>query len=208
MKIHKIKAAALAMLCVGTLAVSVQADTIVDTGTPDNSIGWWFSNSQHFGAEFSVTDATVITSIEGYFSNSNGAAGNVTFSLHADGGYIPGGVLYSSVLGMSSSDPLAWYGVSGLNWNIAAGTYWVSFMPDGNIDGTMPDAAPNPLAQYGQSNGSNNWQGNFPGSWSHLHLGVRINGDTSSVPDHGSIALMWGLVSLAGVALHRRHRRA
>lgn len=201
-----LKSAALSLLCLGFFAVNTHADPIVDTGTPDNSIWWGFSNSQYFGAEFSVAEDTVITSVEGYFSNAGGSAGDVAFALHSDNGYNPGAVLYSSNLTMTGSDPLAWYGQFGLNWSVAAGTYWVSFMPDGNIIGTMPDAAPNPLAQYAQANGNYNWQANYPGAWDHLHLGVRINGEAHSVPEHGSIALIWAFVGACMVGICARRR--
>ncbi|RXK55353.1 hypothetical protein ESB00_05500 [Oleiharenicola lentus] len=208
MKINALKSAVLSLLCLGSLAIHARADVIVDTGTPDDSTPWSFANWQYFGAEFNVTQDTVISSVEGYFSNQWGTAGNVTFALHADNSYNPGAVLYSSALAMGGSDPLSWYGVFGLNWSIAAGTYWVSFMPDSNIAGTMPDAAPNPLAQYSQASGNYGWQANYANAWDHLHLGVRINGDAAGVPDHGSIALIWGLVGLVGILAHRRQRRA
>lgn len=207
MKMSLLKSASLALLSLGSLAISARADTIVDTGTPDNSIWWSFNSTQFFGAEFTVTQDTTITSLEGYFSNW-GNAGTVDFALHADNGYLPGAVLFSSSLAMNGSDPLAWYGVFGLDWTVSAGTYWVSFKPDANVFGTMPDMAPDPLLQYGQANGNYNWGGGYEGAWSHLHLGVRINGEASAVPDHGSIALVWALVGVAGVVAHRRVRRA
>lgn len=187
--------ATLVALFIAGYAATANAAIIVDTGTPDNSTGWSFGTFQYFGAEFDVADATTITQVEGYFGNQWGASGNVAFALHADGGNAPGSVLFSSNIMLGTGAALDWYSASGLNWNVGAGTYWVSFMPDQNIQGTMPGYAPDPLAAYAQASGNYAWDG---GEFNYLDVGVRVHGGSASVPDEAS-HLVWVSVALFGL---------
>jgi hypothetical protein len=207
MRTSSLKSACLGALCLAASWLNASATMIVDTGTPDGSWGWSFYRSQYFGAQFTVSEATVINSIEGYFSN-DGAAGLVTFALHANGS-TPGAILFSEDLSVASGTSLGWQGLSSLNWNIAAGTYWVSFLPDVNINGIMPGFAPNPLDVYVQGNGSYNWYNLGDDYFDYLGIGVRIDGtQANSVPDDGSILAVWVAAGILGIASRRRLLRS
>jgi hypothetical protein len=182
-----------------SLASPSAANTIVDTGTPSGATLWTFAPWQYLAGEFTVADAFVLQTIEGYFDNRYSAfPGTVDIAIHDDGGDIPGAILFvatTPVVGAGA--PLDWYGVSGLNWELAAGTYWASFKPSsGFINGTMPGFAPHPLSNYANSLVENNheWQGDdTPG------IGLRIN--YQAVPDSTpTLSLFMGVALLGFVA--------
>lgn len=198
-----------ACAALATLAVAGRATTIVDTGTPNDSIQWSFTNGQYFGGQFTIGSATTITDVQGYFDNSYGSSdGFVTIALHSDAGTnTPGSVLYSDSIALAGGSTLDWYGLSGLNWSVGAGTYWVSFMPDGNISGTMPGIAPSLLDVYAQGYGTYNWYGAGPDSFDYLKIGIRVESNSSNVPDGSSTVMLVGSVMLGFAAMRRRFRR-
>jgi|GEM_PF-1050939 len=163
----------------------ITAAYVVDTGQPDESINWLFNDEQYFGGEFSIDNNLIINSIEGYFSNNHatiGQDGVVTIGIHEDGGNIPGTVLYSVQINIGADAIPDWYGATGLNWALSAGTYWVSFIPDADIDGVMPGLASNPLDEYALGSIlTPGWQDRGPDSWDHLQLGVRIDASNAGV---------------------------
>jgi hypothetical protein len=177
------------------------ANTIVDTGTPSTATLWTFAPWQYFAGEFTVADAFILQTIEGYFDNRYSAfAGTVDIAIHDDGGDVPGATLFvatTPVVGAFA--PLDWYGVSGLNWELAAGTYWASFKPSsGLINGTMPGFAPHPLSNYANSlvELDHVWQGDdTPG------IGLRIN--YQAVPDSTSTLSLFMGVALLGFVAQR-----
>ncbi len=170
------------------------AGFIVDTG-PGSSSGtnWSLFSSQSLAAEFTVASNTTITDIEGWMANTNGGTG--TIALYSDGGNLPGTELFSSGFTSSTLSSAAWSGVSGLSWNVAAGTYWVAFevRPGDALEGAMPGASASPLLNEAFNTG-------YGTSWSEydgLDIGVRI----SAVPVPAAVWLFAsGLIGLIGVA--------
>ncbi len=188
-------AAGLFLFCVVGMA---NASLIVDTGTPNNSPDWFFSNAQYFGAEFNINDTYSINSIEGYFSNEWGGDSSVTIGIHSDDGNTPGTLLNSATFAINASAQLDWYGVNALNWTLISGTYWVSFVPGSNIDGKMPGTAPSPMGEYAKG-GSNGWIDFGSDYFDHLGIGIRIDATTSPVPEPATMMLFGlGLLGLAG----------
>jgi hypothetical protein len=187
-----------AALVFGCVSVFAQSAVVVDTGTPSEPLGYALTNTQYFAGEFSLAQNLVLDSIEGYFGTKNGS---VAISVHADGGDIPGSVLFFSTLATTAGDT-AWNGLSGLGWSLAAGTYWVSFAPNfvttGNGgDVSMPGFAPNPLAHYAISSGNNTW--NSIG----YDVGVRI--ETAAAVPEPSALLMYG-VGIIGMGFIARRK--
>jgi acetyltransferase-like isoleucine patch superfamily enzyme len=125
---------------------TAHADVIVDTGEP---VGTALNANEHRAGLITLTSPTVITGIEQFISVFQSA--NVTFTLRSDSNGLPGAELYSAVASLSAGG--GWLGISGLNWGVSAGTYWVTFEDREGQDriaryiGTVPgDFPPNALA--------------------------------------------------------------
>ncbi len=187
---------------IALMGSSVYAATIVDTGS-GTAFGstWGLSGGQFLAAEFSVTDATTITSIEGWLEDLGGSA---TIALYSDGGNVPGAELFSS--GFSSTGAVGdfiWMGLSGLSWNVSAGTYWVAYevRAGDTYSGRMQGASTNPIITEAFYDGV---------SWAQfdaLDIGVRVSGDISAVPVPAAVWLFGsGLIGLLGVARSGKDR--
>lgn len=207
MTTRSIKSLALSIACfAGAIPRATAGGLLVDTGTPDSTVVWAFADWQYFGAEFTVPTATHITGVESFFgAYDNAAIGvGVAYSLHTDEGGAVGSIINTAVLPLSAGMlDYGWYGVSGLNWNIGPGTYWVSFVPGGGVELGMPGVVPNPMAHYAQ--------GGLSGfeyfDVSYLKTGVRIYGDQGSpnnTPDAGATAAMFSAALVILVAIRRR----
>lgn len=146
-----------------------------------------------------MNQSYVINSIEAYFSNSS-STGSVDFAIHSDNGNVPGSILYTTSQ-TYGAQPLGWHGVTGLGWTLGPGTYWVSFKPDANINGSMPGTAPNPLDEYAQAGGDYGWQDQGANFFDYLDIGVRIDATTLiNVPEPATTALLGlGLIGFAAV---------
>ena len=117
----KIKSFFVAVWTAVALSGPVHAGYIVNTGTPVGGPDWSLANYQYFGGEFTVANASVINGIDGYFRTLTG--GIMDFAVHADGGNVPGAILFTKPEAIAANTALDWHGVSGLNWNLDAGTY-------------------------------------------------------------------------------------
>ena len=189
-----------AMAAVLTVGLA-HANSVVDTGTPPETLGWSFSNSQYFAGEFQLTSDSILDSIQGYFSTEPGA---VDISIHANSGDVPGAILYTASLATSSA-ATDWNGLSNLDWSLGAGTYWVSFKPTfaASNFSSMPGAAPNPLTNYALGTGDYSWTN----EGAILAVGVRIDDTVAApVPEPATITMYAvGLLCL-GVVGHRKLR--
>ncbi len=123
------------MLAAGFMG-QANAALIVDTGAVENGTGWTLVDWQYFGGKFSINSAQTINAIDSYFNVTG--SGSLNFSIHANGGNVPGSVLYTTSDWYGAGSAMGWHGVSGLNWNLAAGDYWVSFRPDATFYGAVP----------------------------------------------------------------------
>ena len=202
---------------------AASAALIIDTGAPVAlGSGWSLfgtgASFQFLAAKFSLVSVTTITGIEGFIGS--GAGGTFHIGL-ADGADAPrntvdAGGFYTkrATAGVSEG---AWYGISGVNWSLAAGDWWVYFavLPNGHamnteggddtLTGYMPKPAPNPLldeAFISQSTGG--WLGSDS-----LDIGVRIYDNTiGGVPEPAAWALMICGFGMAGAMIRRRRVQA
>lgn len=185
---------------------TAQATLVVDTGTPSNAIGtgWAFNGSHSYAGRFSLLGGMTIDSIQGYFSTATGSAGISLFSNSedGDGGFVPGSTLYTASVA-TAAGPLAWNGVSALNWHVLQGTYWIVFTSTYGTAGqtSMPGLAGNPLGGYALTQGGH-W---YDAAELGLAQGLRIDA-TADVPEPGSIAL-FGL-GLIAIGVSRRCKQA
>jgi hypothetical protein len=176
-----------------------QAANVVDTGSNPSGPGIAFNSDRAYAGEFSLLGDSIINSIQGYFSTTVGSVG---ISVLSNAGDVPGSVLFSTSLSTTVGGA-AWNGVSGLNWSLAAGDYWVAFTPDyGNTLNTapvMPGDAPYPLEAYAHTQ---------YGTWfsSPDNVGVRIDATVAApVPEPAGIAMY--ALGLAGLAVVARRRK-
>lgn len=127
---------------------------------------------QHLAARFSVDTADTITSVQGWL---NWDGGRITFAVWNDFGGLPGSPLHSVTLSLPATtiNVPDWRGVGGLDWELAAGDYWLVFEDTrGGGSGSMPGGATTPLTAYASSPGV------LGTPWMRadtLALGVRIN---------------------------------
>lgn len=137
------------------------------------------------------------------------AIGGIEVKLYADGGNVPGAELFSQTFISTTYtfDP-RWESFQGLNWNVAADTYWVAFEPlphdayGSGFNTTLLVGAASPLGNYALWNEGMTGYSNQNG----YALGFRIEGVMTPVPEPTSYAMMLaGLALVAGIA-RRRHR--
>lgn len=179
-----------------------QAAYSVDTGTPTGSTLYSLHSSgvagfQQLAGQVSFGATTTIGTIEGYIYAPG--VTDVQIGLFANTITL-GNMIMSQTFSATVGE--GWQGISFLPFDLAAGTYWVTFV---TFEATpvlgMRDGVPSPLANYAFINKSTS------GKWINqaLNFGVRIgDGAVRAVPEPASWALMIGGMALAGAALRRR----
>ena len=203
------------ILIAAILGISaVKADSIIDTGTPDgtgsaNLIGQYggYIYERSEAGQFTLSQGYTITAVSGFMANYAGYGGTVDAVIYGStlqDGSVPvpdiNNKFWSGTFSADSPTTSSWLGISGLDWNLGAGTYWLAFEPQGStFYGWMPTVAPNPLANYttGINSGTSNYStAGVPG------VGIRIDG-VASVPEPSTYAL-FGIGTLLIVIAYRR----
>ena len=187
-------------------AVSAQATTVVDTGTPNGSnVGALALDSNDFYAgQMTLAQGMAIQSVYVHVLGTS-AGETFTLTVYADNAqHLPGAALYSVQASIGSD---GWNGAAGLSgWNLLAGTYWVAAelgtgdtLGNGSVTGALLDrGAPNPLVRTAFNSGSG-----YVATPQALSFGLRVDA-MAAVPEPTAMAL-W-LVGLGGLALRMRRR--
>ena len=82
---------------------------------------------QSLGYRVSFTDSYNITDISSYFNS--GDSNGVLMSLYSDNSGTPNTQLYYQFFSFSAPNTDTWAGLSGINWNVTAGNYWLTYEP-------------------------------------------------------------------------------
>lgn len=193
------------------LSAAHSSALVIDTGPgadsggvlasgPDNPLGAGFEQS--LAVRFTLADATTITSVKGWMSNRGAVGDALTASIYTSAGSVPGSRLYSSAFQLGASAP-SWTGATGLDWQLAAGAYWVVFEGVAGQVGVASFASgvPHPLDTY-------RWMAPSLGDyWNNLvpayRWGVQIS-DVAAVPEPGSLLMLLAGLGLVAVTLQRR----
>ncbi len=189
MKTSRLFSQGIIMAIILAFTVSARAEYIVDTGPGLNTRGGnalyntipWNGDYQFLAVKFSLNASYLLTNIQGWIWHKElQNPSHINFIIYGDGGDVPdvNNELYNQVVTVSSNFAPQWHGLTGLDWRLSSGDYWLAFearQPELNDNG-MPGGAPNPQINEAYNNGGNNIY--FPGS---LGLGVTIQGTPTTV---------------------------
>jgi hypothetical protein len=185
-----------------TLAVD-QADAtlVVNTGTPNGADALALDASNWLAGQFSLANAMTVTAISGYLDQRN-QGDTFTVALYDDAANLPGTELFS---GQAAYVDTGWNGLSGLSWDLAAGTYWAALEvradtfggPLDSFSGVATLAAPNPLAGTAYNDG-----GVRGYQVADLSFGLQVD----AVPEPETYALLLVGMGLTRIGAPRRHR--
>lgn len=211
MRAISIAVCALSFCATATAALS--QPYVVDTGAGTASSGLFldgdpqildWTQSWHAGL-FTLQQTTVITGIEAWMSVSTAGAMTTAIYSAADGLPRATPALFSATYNLSSGST-NWYGVSGLSWTLAAGSYWLNEEPahSSTFSGALWMGPPSPLTHYWESVRGDTWEYDPAGRQGLDQWALRITG--TAVPEPSTWALM--ILGLAGVGAALRSGRA
>lgn len=205
------KLACLVVLGFLIFAKSASAVYLVDTGQPSiptGSSGWSYHGNlvseSWLAAEIVLPQDSIISGIETFMVNLH--PGVATIALYSGGGTFPDLSAELFAVDFSTAtlpmNNYGWFGLSGLGWELQAGTYWVAFEArkrDGFYS-AIAWGAPVPLERYAAYNPS------IPGyvASNSLDIGLRVTG-VSAVPE-AEISMMYlaGLTAIGALVRRRR----
>lgn len=169
---------------------AANAATVVDTGPASASgIRWALGPGQDLAGLFTLGSATKVTSVKGFIDSSETSTGTIRiYSASA----LPdiSKLLFSRSFTISATPHGGlWQGVSGENWDLAAGNYWVSFSSNSGVG--MYGNVPSPLSDYAFTSSGDWFQ------FSGFNVGVQIESGTSAVPEPSTwVMLLLGFFSI------------
>ena len=211
------KLAALGLAGAVALGAEAGAATLVDTGpgqSPsglildgDPGVGDW-TQSWH-AAQFDLDVDATITALHVWMSAFGPAGGgDLTMRIYNAGATLPGvAPALFSVTGYIANGAADWRGFEGLDWDLAAGSYWLSLEPAANsqLQGALWMQPASPLNHYAM-NIRGYWEWDPQGREGPDQWGVRVQGVAAAVPEPSTWAVM--IIGFGAVgAMARRARR-
>ncbi len=179
----------LALLIVLTLvSINAQAVVIVDTGGNASGTNYILSPGQYFAGQFTTDLNYTVSDVSAFFSSSS--AGDLTLGIYNNSSDNVGTAVFEQSFSVAANSTAGWYGLSGLNWSLASGTYWIALIPDSVFGGIHYGNAPSPLDDYvlGSTFAPAGWRSNDGTRYDQLELGFRIEEHT--VPTPAPLALL------------------
>jgi len=202
----KISSSTLLGVALSALSTSLPAATLIDTGSPvlTSNGAVAVGQTQWMGISFSLSNSYRISDIQSYFYSSSTSFGTLTLSLYAANDGLPGNELYSQEFEIPN--PLTsykgWFGVSGVDWLVSPGDYWVTYEARNSQTymGSLEFPAPTLLTAAVKNEYYTDWT-----VLSEHGFGIVVSGDlVSSVPEPSGIyQFSAGLVVLVGLAARR-----
>lgn len=119
---------------------------------------------QWLASEFFIDRPTTIVSAKGWMWGV--VPGQLEIAILSGSGQTPGTVIYSESLDIGEFLPPAWTGLSGLNWYLEPGAYWISLgdmrssLPDGSVHAAAPYPSVQPLGNEATWQPSTGWYPN------------------------------------------------
>ena len=181
---------ATSLLLAGATHTAAQATTLIDTGTPDNSLFAGTVDSSNFLAlQFSAAQAWRIDGIDAFLTGGQ-AGDHFALSLYRDAtNHLPGDLIASTALSFVAD---GWNGAAALGWYLpTAGVYWLGVE---GVDGSF-NAPGGGLVMPGSTAFADGSHLGAYQAYNGLQFGLRMTGE---VPEPTSIALLLaGLVAMA-----------
>jgi len=198
----KLLAGIFSLLLILTLGVSASAMTIMDTGPgPVATGGVAVAPTEWVAAWFQVLEEATVTDIYGWFYPIVPLESFVISLYSSTGDNQIDDQLFTGNFTMQPGSATDWYGLTGLDWTLNPGYYWVSFEALSPAAGWVimptPSPDPSPYHAWSQDQGAS-WTYYGPGL---INIGIQILGEPSSnVPLPGAVWLLGsGLMGLIGL---------
>lgn len=183
-------------------AVNANAALVVDTGAPD-SLGFplQLDANDKYAGQVSFSQDLTINSIQTYLNANEAVEGDTfTISLYQNDANSVGGLINTATATYTAD---GWNGLSALNWNVTAGTYWVGIEENADsIVFSLPVSVANPLVHTAFSYGSNlGAYQNYDG----MKFGLQIDATVAAVPENDTYAMLLAGLGIMGLVARRRN---
>jgi hypothetical protein len=198
-----ISAALVALLTAGV----AHAATVVDTGEPNYAAGSQVSldSSNWIAGQVTFNQSLQINGVQVYLDDlfGFGVGSNFNIALYNDIGNKIGSQLFTDKATYGSA---GWNGLSGLNWAVDSGSYWVGIEIDESYGSMLvaPQFVPSPLANtaFSSNGGSSYAYGNASGTGSISNLGFGLQ--IQAVPEPETYAMLLVGLGLMGLRARRK----
>lgn len=176
-------------------AANANAALVVDTGAPDNTGGFTVSDAQYLAGQVTFNQALTLNSIETYLKAdlSTDVGAKFTIALYSDNNNHVGDAISSATAIFSGN---GWNGVSALNWNLDAGTYWIGIEENNGENFLAVQNVVSPLAKTAYAD-----FGNYATSANAIQFALRVD----AVPETDTYAMLLAGLGIMGLVARRRN---